>query len=305
VHATQRPALGDGLLYVADATEIRALDPGTGHLRWRFPAGPLASPPAWRDGWLIAGTEAGEVLALRAVAGTLLWRRQLGRLSAVPAIDGDRLMLPLADGRILLVDLMTGEERWSRSLGGAPGPVLLDDERAFVGARDNHFYCLDARNGDIRWRWRTAADVIGPAAVDTERVYFISLDNVVRALDRLHGGQHWRRPLPMRAFEAQLTADGLLVVGGLSPDVVFFNARDGAPAGRWSAGDQVAAPLVLTPGADQIRMIAIAGGVAGEWMALGVGATSEPPLEPLGVIPGKPLTPEDAPGPPGQSAQGA
>lgn len=297
--ATQRPALGGGLLYVATATEIRALDAGSGALQWQFPAGPLASAPSWRDGWIIAGTEAGEVVAIRATDGTLVWRRPFGRLSAVPTIDGDRLMLPLADGRILLADLMTGEERWSRTFGGAPGPALLDDERVFVGARDNHFYCLDARDGTVRWRWRTAADVVGPVAVDAELVYFISLDNVLRALDRWHGGQRWRRPLPMRAFEGLLTPDGLVVVGGLATDVLFFNARDGAPAGRWAAGDQIGAPVMLTPDADQIRLVAIAGGVAGEWMALGVGRTAEPPLEPLVVMPGKPLTPEGAPAPPG------
>jgi outer membrane protein assembly factor BamB len=297
--AAQRPAVGDGVLFVANATEIRALDAATGAQRWQLPAGPLATAPVWRDGWLVAGTEAGEVLAVRAADGTLLWRRQVGRLSAVPTIDGDRLMLPLADGRIVLAALMTGEERWSRMLGGGPGPALLDDERVFVGARDNHFYCLDARDGAIRWRWRTAADIIGPAVVDADHVYFISLDNVLRALDRWHGGQRWRRPLPMRAFEPLVTPDGLIVVGGLGADVLFFNARDGAPAGTWSAGDQLGAPLVLTPAADQIRMVAIAGGISGEWMALGVGSTAELPLEPLLVMPGKPLTPEDAPAPRG------
>jgi outer membrane protein assembly factor BamB len=293
--APHRPAVGDGMLFVATATEIRALDAASGAQRWQLPAGPLATAPIWRDGWLVAGTEAGELLAVRAADGTLLWRRQVGRLSAVPTIDGDRLMLPLADGRIVLAALMTGEERWSRMLGGAPGPGLLDDERVFVGARDNHFYCLDARDGSIRWRWRTAADIIGPPAIDADHVYFISLDNVLRALDRWHGGQRWRRPLSMRAFEPLLTPDGLIAVGGLAADVLFFNARDGAPAGTWSAGDQLGTPLVLTPAGNQIRMVAIAGGVSGEWMALGVGTPVELPLEPLLVMPGKPLTPEDAP----------
>jgi outer membrane protein assembly factor BamB len=297
--ATGRPALGNGVLFVATATEIRALDAATGVSRWQLPAGPLAAAPIWRDGWVIAGTENGELLAVRADDGKLVWRRQVGRLSAVPTVDGDRLMLPLADGRIVLASLLTGEERWSRAFGGAPGPALFDDERVFVGARDNHFYCLDARDGGIHWRWRTAADVVGPAAVDRDHVYFISLDNVLRALDRWHGGQRWRRPLPMRAFEVLLTPDGLIVISGLAADVLFFNARDGAPAGRWTAGDQLGAPLVLTPGAGQIRMVAVAGGVSGEWMTLGVGAISELPLEPLVVMPGKPLTPEDAPAPPG------
>jgi outer membrane protein assembly factor BamB len=293
--AAHRPALGDGMLFVASASEIHALDLATGALRWQLRTGTLAAAATWQDGWLVAGTETGELLALRAVDGSLVWRRQVGRLSAAPSIDGDRLMLPLADGRIVLAALMTGEQRWSRTLGGAPGPVLADDERVFVGARDNHFYCLDARDGSLRWRWRTAADVVGLAAIDRDRVYFVSLDNVLRALDRWHGAQSWRRPLPMRAFEGPLTANGVIVVAGLAADVIFFNARDGAPAGRWSAGDQLGTPLVLTPDAGSIRMVAIAGGISSAWMAIGVGAAGEMPLEPLSAVPGRLLPAENAP----------
>ncbi|MGH9314510.1 MAG: PQQ-binding-like beta-propeller repeat protein [Vicinamibacterales bacterium] len=293
--AAHRPALGAGMLFVPTATEIRALDAATGALRWQLRAGPLAVAAIWRDGWLIAGTEAGELLAIRAADGSLVWRRQAGRLAAAPSIDGDRLLLPLADGRVALAALTTGEERWSRALGGAPGPALADDDRVFVGARDNHFYCLDARDGSLRWRWRTAADVVGLAALDAERVYFVSLDNVLRALDRWNGAQRWRRPLPMRAFDGPLTADGLIVVAGLAAEVLFFDARDGAPAGHWSAGEQLGTPLALTPDAGRIRMVAIAGGISSEWMVIGVGAAAEKPLEPLSVVPGTPLPPEDVP----------
>jgi outer membrane protein assembly factor BamB len=294
-----RPALGAGMLIVATDDDVRALDAATGTLRWQTPTGPLAAAPIWRDGWIVAGTTDGELFAMRADDGSVVWRRRTGRLSAPPSIDGDRVLLPLDAGRVALAALTTGEERWSRQLGGTPGPVLPDGDRLFVGARDNHFYCLDATDGEIRWRWRTAADVIAPAVVDQERVYFVSLDNVVRALDRSHGAQRWRRALPMRALDGPLIAGGLIAIGGLSAEVLFFDARDGAPAGRWSAGEQLGAPVVLTPGADRIRMIAIAGGIASEWIVMGVGASDETPLVPLSDAPGTPLPPEAAPTPRG------
>jgi outer membrane protein assembly factor BamB len=295
--SAHRPAIGGGLLFVTTATGLRALDTATGAPKWQLETGPLAAAAVWHDEWLVAGTESGEVLAVRGAEGTVVWRRQAGRLSAAPSIDGDRLILPMADGRVVLADLTTGAERWSRTLGGPPGPALVDDERVFVGARDNHFYSLDARNGSVRWRWRTAADVVGPPAVDEERVYFVSFDNVLRALDRWHGAQRWRRALPMRAYEGPMVAGGVIVVAGLAPDVLFFNPRNGAPAGRWSATDQLGTSIVLTPGADRMRMIAIAGGIASEWAAIGVGADSDSPTEPLSVVPGTPLPPEDAPAP--------
>jgi outer membrane protein assembly factor BamB len=296
--ALHRPALGGGLLFVATAAEIRALDAATGALRWQVASGRLAAAPAWRDGWLVAGTEAGELLAIRAADGTIVWRRQTGPLAAAPAIDGDSLVLPLAGGAVTLANLITGEVRWSRQLGGAPGGVLPDADRVFVGARDNHFYCLDARDGSVRWRWRTAADVVGLAAVDTDHVYFVSLDNVLRALDRSHGAQRWRRALPMRAFDGPQVVDGVIVVAGLAAEILFFDARGGAPAGQWSAGEPLGAPPALTPGAD-IRIVAIAGGITSEWMVIGAGVAPEPPLEVLTALPGKPLPSEDVPASPG------
>jgi outer membrane protein assembly factor BamB len=297
--AVHRPALGGGLLFVATAADIRALDAATGALRWQVPAGPLAAAPTWREGWLVAGTEAGEMLAMRAADGTIVWRRQMGPLVAAPAIDGDSLLLPLADGTVTLANLMTGEVRWSRRLDGVPGAVLPDADRVFVGARDNHFYCLDARDGSVRWRWRTASDVVGLAAVDTDHVYFVSLDNVLRALDRSHGAQRWRRALPMRAFDGPQAVDGVIVVAGLAAEILFFNARTGAPAGQWSAGEPLGMPPVLSPGARDIKIVAIAGGIVSEWMVIGAGVAPEPPLELLTALPGKPLPAEDVPASPG------
>jgi outer membrane protein assembly factor BamB len=289
------PAVGNDLVFVAAQEGLIALDAADGTERWRLAVGPLSAEPAWRDGWLVAGLAGGDVVAIRAADGTLLWRRQLGRLSAAPTIDGDRLFLSLDAGRVTAAALADGEERWTRLLGSAPGRVLADGDRLFIGARDNFFYCLDARNGALRWRWRTGADVVGPAALDAERVYFVSLDNVLRALDRSNGAQRWRRPLPMRAFEGPQYVDGRLIVSGLSPNVLMFAPRDGTPAGEWTAPAELAAPVVLFDDRSDVKLLAIAGAVSGDWMVLAVGPTSEPALEPLSAVPGTPLPPERLP----------
>jgi outer membrane protein assembly factor BamB len=303
VEATRAPAVGGGMLFVTTSNEIRALAADTGEVKWRFESGPVDAAPVWRDGWLIAGIESGEILAIRATDGQLVWRRTVGRLSAAPAVDGDRVVLPLVEGRVALADLATGEERWSRPLGGSPGRVLVDDDRVFVGAQDNFFYCLDARSGGVSWRWRTAADVVGLAVVDAERVYFVSLDNVVRALDRFHGSQRWRRALPMRALDGPALMDDRILVSGLSADVVLFDKRDGSPAGRWTAWAELGAPIARVSGEvalkSDVSLVAIAGAISGEWAAVGVGLSREPPLAPLSTVPGMPLPPEVSPRLPG------
>jgi outer membrane protein assembly factor BamB len=291
------------MLFVTTANEIRALAADTGEVKWRFESGPVDAAPVWRDGWLIAGIESGEILAIRATDGQLVWRRTAGRLSAAPAVDGDRVVLPLVEGRVALADLATGEERWSRRLGGSPGRVLVDGDRVFVGAQDNFFYCLDARSGGVSWRWRTAADVVGLAAVDTERVYFVSYDNVLRALDRFHGSQRWRQALPMRALDGPVLMEDRVLVSGLSAQVVLFDKRSGSPAGQWTAWAELGAPIARVSGEiamqSDVSLVAIAGAISGEWAAVGVGLSREPPLVPLSAVPGTPLPPEVSPKPPG------
>lgn len=285
-------------MFVASVDGLVALNAADGAERWRLALGALAAPPTWREGWLIAGLAEGTVVAIRATDGAVLWRRSVGRLSAAPTIDGDRLFLPLDAGRVSAAALVDGAEQWTRPLGGAPGPVLPDGDRIFVGARDNFFYCLDATDGDLRWRWRTGADVVGAAALDEERVYFVSLDNVLRALDRSNGAQRWRRPLALRPLEGPHYAGGRLIVSGLSASVPMFAARDGAPAGDWSAAAELGAPVVVLDRQLEgtgITLVAIAGAITGEWIAVGVGAAMDPPLEPLSVVPGTPLPPEGPP----------
>jgi outer membrane protein assembly factor BamB len=305
LESTRAPAVGGGMLFVTTSNEIRALAADTGEVKWRFESGPVDASPVWREGWLIAGIESGEILAIRSTDGKLVWRRAVGRLSAAPAVDGDRVVLPLVEGRVALADLATGEERWSRRLGGSPGRVLVDDDRVFVGAQDNFFYCLDARSGGVSWRWRTAADVVGLAAVDAERVYFVSLDNVLRALDRFHGSQRWQRALVMRALDGPVLMDDRILVSGLSADVALFDKRDGSPAGRWTAWAELGAPVARVSGeaamSSDISLVAIAGAISGEWAAVGVGLSREPPLAPLSTVPGTPLPPEVSPRPPGSS----
>ncbi len=256
-----RPAAGDALLFVATSDELRALDIATGLARWSIPLeAPLSAPLVWNTGWLIAALDTQTLLALRAETGETIWRRDMdGGIHVAPSLAGDRMYVSLDNGGIVALALMSGDSVWEQRLEGAPAEILpLDD--LFVGAADNHFYCLSELDGTIKWRKRTGGDVVGLPAVDEKRVYFTSLDNMLRALNRTNGVQQWRQTLTARPTAGPSHTGGLLVLGGLSQDLRFFDPVDGVPYGDISAPSELAFPptSISTP-ADGPVLITVTG----------------------------------------------
>ncbi|MGE0450765.1 MAG: PQQ-binding-like beta-propeller repeat protein [Vicinamibacterales bacterium] len=247
-HPMSMPAVGDGLLFLAEPNAVTALDQSSGATAWRLPLPePLAAPLVWDNGWLIGATDSGSILALRATDGELIWRRELDvALHATPALAADRVYVPVEDNRLVALKVDTGETLWERRLDGAPNEMLALDDRIYIGSNDNFFYCIEADDGSVAWRWRTGGDVIGVPVVDEQRVYFVSLDNVLRGLDRRSGAQRWHRPLPSRPTRGPVRAGDLLLVSGLPAKIPAFAIKDGAPAGDLEAGGElIGAPYIV------------------------------------------------------------
>jgi outer membrane protein assembly factor BamB len=245
------PAVGDGLIFIAQPTSLTARHTKDGSIAWELPSpGALAVPPVWDNGWLVLATRTGEVLALRAIDGQLVWRRSLGSPAhAAPSLAADRVYVPVDDGRIVALQVATGDVVWERRLGGPATGLLAQDDRLFAGSNDNYFYALRADTGVVAWRWRTGADVVGVPVVDERHVYFVSLDNVLRALSRRSGVQQWVRPLPIRPTRGPLRVGGTLVVSGIAPTLRAYNMKDGTAAGDLpAAGEQAGSPYAV-PGA--------------------------------------------------------
>jgi outer membrane protein assembly factor BamB len=217
---------------------------------WQLPfSEPLAVPPVFDNGWLIAATIAGEVLAFRASDGTFVWRQPVGSPAHVrPALAADRVYVPVEDGRVVALRVDTGAKLWEHRLGGAPSDILATDERLFVGSKDNFFYSLKAGDGEADWLWRTGADVIGLPVLDKHAVYFVSLDNVLWALNRNNGNQRWKRPLPLRPTSGPSRASEALLVSGFAAKVPAYKVDDGTAAGDVPVVGELAAPLYILAG---------------------------------------------------------
>src|SRR5215216_7567322 len=79
VDITHPPLAVDDRLLIALPSEVRALDPRTGLMRWSRPLQrPLAAEMVAADGAALLADDAGLLVAIRARDGQELWRRSLG-----------------------------------------------------------------------------------------------------------------------------------------------------------------------------------------------------------------------------------
>jgi outer membrane protein assembly factor BamB len=289
VRAELEPAVGDGLIFIAQPASLVALQTKDGRMAWELPApGVLAVPPVWDNGWLVLATRAGEVLAFRAIDGHLLWRRDLGSPAhAPPSLAADRVYVPVDDGRIVALRVDTGDFVWERRLGGPATGLLAQDDRVFAGSIDNYFYALRADNGAVAWRWRTGADVVGIPVLDERHVYFVSLDNVLRALSRRTGVQQWTRPLPIRPTRGPMRVDGTLVISGIAPALRAYDMKDGTAAGDLpAAGEQAGSPYsVPTAPGDAPKVLVVTRDIARGATATLFTRQLDPPLTAPALLP--------------------
>ncbi len=296
VAATIAPAADDEFVYAYAGDALVAFARDTGELQWEValrtaPTAPMVA----RAGWLFVPAE-GHLLAINGRSGALVWRRDFdSRMGVRPVVDGDRLALGFDDGQVVLVDVTTGATLWAQRLGGAVSGLHMDAERVYAGSRDRFFYCLQTSNGRMAWRWRTGGDVVGAALVDERHVYFVSLDNLMRALDRRHGAQRWHKPIKSRPLGGPVIAGDAVIVAGLTPEVHGFARRDGAPLGPLRTAAEIAAPPHVHPrpldrGGDLLVVLLADGRLVAARRRI------EPPVVPLVVVPGVPVTLTPPPG---------
>ena len=258
---TGQLAAGGDLLFVASGDELFGLQTATGLVRWSIPLdASLSAPLVWNAGWLVAALETQTLLALRADSGETIWRRAMdGGIHVPPSLAGDRMYVSVDNGGVVALSLMTGDLVWERRLEGSPSEILpLDD--LFVGATDNYLYRLSRLDGSIKWRWRTGGDIVGLPAVDEKRVYFSSLDNILWALNRSNGVRQWSRALAARPTAGPSHAGDLLVLGGMSQELSFFDRSDGEGYGGITVRAELAfPPMSLSTPVDGPLLVTVTG----------------------------------------------
>lgn len=144
-------AVAGGGVYVVDYLgTVYALDPTSGHDRWRVP------------------TEA--------------------RASIEPVVVADGLVHVASGTALYTIDAVPGSARYRFSAGGdIVGKPVSTDGRVHFGSADNCLYTLDSVAGTLRWKLETGGEITGTPLVAAGVLYACSKDRCVYALDAAKG----------------------------------------------------------------------------------------------------------------------
>lgn len=134
----------EGSIFYGDSVDgtVRAVDTGTGDLRWEFPTrAPVRFAPTYFEGKIFATSDDGHLYCLRASDGDLLWKKRGG--------PGDEMIL--GNGRMI--------SRWP-ARGGA---VVFDGTVYFAAgiwpSDGVSLYALDPETGKTIWMNDTAGSI--------------------------------------------------------------------------------------------------------------------------------------------------
>lgn len=134
---TPTPAIAAGSLVFVSGFDgkTRAIDAGSGKLRWQFKTpGAIRMPPTVADGRIYIGSGDGHVYTLEAATGRLLWRFRAAPVERLIHVYGSL------------------NSTWPVNSG-----ILVQDGVAYLGAGiidhdGTYVYALDAITGQLRWQ---------------------------------------------------------------------------------------------------------------------------------------------------------
>lgn len=160
----------NGLIYVATARGLYALDAASGAQRWVFPT---ALP-----------------------------------LGNSPTIVGDVAYVGGFDGNLYALGALDGQLRWAFKAGaGFDTNPLVMNGLVYAGNRDGRMYAVYAddqtRRGTLAWSYQTAGPIHFSAAYNDGQIYFASDDSYAYALNAATGDLVWKSAkLPGAGFHS-------------------------------------------------------------------------------------------------------
>ena len=135
-HVPTPPVAAGGLILVAGQDgKVRALDAGTGRVRWAFAtAGPIKATPTLWEGRVYVGSGDGHVYALEAATGRLLWT-----FRAAPA-----------ERHIMVYGNLCST--WPVNTGVLVREGVAYFAAGIIDSDGTYVYALNARTGTIKWQ---------------------------------------------------------------------------------------------------------------------------------------------------------
>ncbi len=172
------PALSSTAVFVSEGCQsVRALDRGTGALRWQHPgscSGAGRSTPVLSGGALFVGDPNGNLVfdaSTGAVLGTFA-------SDVPPAFDGKQ-GYAVSKGVLAAGDPMLGAQTWTFTGDGrlATSPFVMDGY-VYVGSTTGNFFVVDASTGALAWSENTGFP-LQTTELKSPRVGIAGADGVV------------------------------------------------------------------------------------------------------------------------------
>lgn len=226
--------------YLADNTQIYAINLANGSEKWRYPEKADAkvtffAPPALTpDGQLIAASYDHKIYSLnpengQANQGNWPFTGSTNRYIASPLVSDNQIFAPSSDQKLYALDL-TGKELWSfetgHSLWATPA---LENGVVFQPSMDHYLYALDAQTGSLVWKSEDLQGaLVGHPTIGPDGTLYIgSFAREMLAIDSSSGKVLWRQPTTGWVWAGPALVDGTLYFGDLDGDFYAMNAVDG------------------------------------------------------------------------------
>jgi outer membrane protein assembly factor BamB len=222
-------------LAAVSTTDLIALDPGTGDVRWTTTlAGPADRTylAAFQGGGLTVAS--GSTLRAYRRDGTVAWSVSLPAAATTPAVERDGVAWVGTDAPSLVrIDLSSGAVVSQTPVASPPQAIVVVSGEAYVGGSAPILALYRAGETKPSWQWkpkRGLAGLVGAPVVGEELVFVTALDNTLQAFDRGGGAVRWRQPLPSRPAPGLIESGGLLFVPLITGEVVRLSPVKGAKA---------------------------------------------------------------------------
>lgn len=196
------PVISGKTIFLANQSNIQALDAETGEEKWKYPAeGPIGTPsaatikatPAVDNGLVFVGATDGVMYGLDADTGALKWQFQTGgHIRFSPVFTGGILYFGSDDGKVYGLDEKTGKQAITaiKAEGAIIGSPTISEGMIYFTAADLNFYAVVAASGRVKFTLRTMNTNVYSTPVANDRYIFTIGGNNLYAMTR-GGATRW------------------------------------------------------------------------------------------------------------------
>jgi outer membrane protein assembly factor BamB len=228
-------AVADAPLACVGASDLVALDPATGDVRWTAqlagPANRTYLAPFQGGGLTVAS---GSTVRAYRRDGTVAWSASIPAAASTPAVERDGVAWVGTEApSIVRLDVSQGSVLSQARTTSPPQAIVTVSGEAYVVGPAPVLALY--RSGDTKptWQWkpkRGLSGLVGAPVVGEDFVFVTALDNTLQAFDRGGGAVRWRQPLPSRPAPGLIESGGFLFVPLITGEVVRLSPVNGTKA---------------------------------------------------------------------------